>query len=238
MKTNLSIHLFIAVIITAGTACPAMSHAGESRIRILQNMTYHKEEVADVKNGERWIAIVESQGKYSARAVTVSVKTVKDDIVDADAGPFTGKEISSVPTAAFLIKGLPLKNGTPIPSYFTGTVPIDEGKPVEIKGAHSTLILKGKTNIHLKTDDYETKDAYQLIGEMDGKTFTLIEPMPTDDNVPHLIWAGDLNQDGQPDLFIDITNHYNVYHPALFLSKTGKNGTVYRKVAARYSVGC
>ncbi|MFZ4762200.1 MAG: hypothetical protein ACOYK8_05250 [Alphaproteobacteria bacterium] len=212
--------------------------AEKATIHILQNSIYHQDEVEDVKNGESWIAIIESNGKYTAKQVTISVKTVKDEVIDPEKGPFTGKEIISDPATAFLIKGIAIKTGTPIKAYPIDTSSIEGGKSIEIKGGLSTVKLLGKSKIHLKGDGYETNDAYQLIGIVDNQEFTLVAPTTLDDSFPQLIWAGDLNNDGQPDLLIDTTNHYNVSNPTLFLSKVSKDKITYHKVAERRSTGC
>lgn len=216
----------------------ASAHAKEVDVSILQNSTYHEDEIVDVRNGESWVAIVESNGKYTAKQVTVSVKTVRDAIVDPENGPFTGKEVTSEPTAIFLIKGIPLKSGASVKSYLIDTSPIADGRSVEIQGGLSTVKLLGKNGIHLKGDGYETNDAYQLIGKIDNEEFTFVAPTILDDNFPHLIWAGDLNNDDQPDLLIDTSNHYNLSIPTLFLSNVSKNKITYNKVVERRSVGC
>jgi hypothetical protein len=232
MKTNALIFLSMIMVLSAPVK------AEDASARILQNSTYHEDEVADVKNGESWIAIIKSNGKYMAKQVTVSVKTVKDEIVDPENGPFTGKEVTSDPAAAFLIKGIVIKTGTPIKAYPIDTASIEGGKSIEIKGDLSTVTLIGKSKIHLKGDGWETNDAYQLIGKVGNEEFMLMAPTPLDDTFPHLIWAGDLNNDGQPDLLIDTTNHYNLSNPTLFLSKINNSKITYHKVAERSSVGC
>ena len=227
-----------ALIFASTLAMCFSAPARAESIHILKNSTYHGDEVKDVSDGESWVAIVNSNGKYTAKQVVISVKTIKDLVLDSEDGSSTGREITSQPDSEFLIKGLPIKTGTAIKTYPIDTASIEGGKSVEIKGGLSTVTLLGKGKIYLKGDGYETNDAYQLTGKVDNEEFTIVAPTTLDDTFPHLIWAGDLNNDGQPDLLIDTTNHYNISNPTLFLSKVGKNKITYHKAAERRLAGC
>lgn len=50
--------------------------------------------------------------------------------------------------------------------------------------------------------------------------------------------AGDLDGDRALDLLIDLTDHYNVSRPTLFLSRGRRAGTLLERVATHESVGC
>lgn len=229
-----------AIFLSFSLIC--FSAYAESDIQIVQARSYHGDEVEDVKNGETWMAIIKSNGTYTAQPVTITVKAVKDEIVgDPEKGPFTGKEIISHPDyqdAEFLIKGMTLKAGRPIASPVIDGTSLAKGKTIKIKGSKGTVTLVRKDGIHLKRDGYETHDAYQLIGKVGNKEFPLTLPADSTNESPYLNWAGDLNQDGYPDFLLEMSDHYNVTHPTLFLSKVSKSGVSYDKVAERYSVGC
>jgi hypothetical protein len=53
-----------------------------------------------------------------------------------------------------------------------------------------------------------------------------------------VIRCGDLNRDGRLDLLIDLTDHYNVSRPTLFISSGTKSNILLIEVAEHYSVGC
>ena len=59
-----------------------------------------------------------------------------------------------------------------------------------------------------------------------------------DDAMPRLLFAGDLDRDGRLDLIFDITDHYNVSRPTLFLSSGAADGKPLRAAARYESVGC
>ena len=54
----------------------------------------------------------------------------------------------------------------------------------------------------------------------------------------HLLWAGDLDRDGRLDLLIDLSNHYNVSAPTLFLSAAAAVGELVAPVARLVTYGC
>ena len=56
--------------------------------------------------------------------------------------------------------------------------------------------------------------------------------------IPTLLWVGDLDRDGKPDLLIDLHRHYNVFLPTLFLSSEAGQGGILKQVASIRSVGC
>jgi hypothetical protein len=66
-------------------------------------------------------------------------------------------------------------------------------------------------------------------------------PVPVrfaEDGVPALVWAGDLDGDGRLDLYMDLTDHYNVTNYVLFLSSRAVTGELVKQVASRRYVGC
>lgn len=53
-----------------------------------------------------------------------------------------------------------------------------------------------------------------------------------------LLWSGDLNGDGRPDFILDLSSHYNIRMPTLFLSMSSGDAELVRVVAQQHSVGC
>ena len=70
-----------------------------------------------------------------------------------------------------------------------------------------------------------------------SQTLTTI-PRMGDLGEPHLIWAGDLDQDGKMDFLFDFKTHYYVRNLALFLSTAAKEGELVGKVAEWETTGC
>jgi len=77
-----------------------------------------------------------------------------------------------------------------------------------------------------------------LIGP-DGQSQDLGAPARfAEDGVPVLLWAGDLDRDGKIDLYMDLTDHYNVRDYVLLLSSHASGGLLVKRVASRRYVGC
>ena len=53
-----------------------------------------------------------------------------------------------------------------------------------------------------------------------------------------IIFSGDIDGDGLLDLVIDLSNHYNVSNPALFLSKPATSDNAVKLVGQHLRVGC
>ncbi len=53
-----------------------------------------------------------------------------------------------------------------------------------------------------------------------------------------LIWAGDLDGDGKLDLYVNVTQHYNVSERKLFLSSQAQKGQLVKEIAEFVTTGC
>ncbi len=53
-----------------------------------------------------------------------------------------------------------------------------------------------------------------------------------------VLFAGDLDGDGFPDLIIDTINHYNGSRPTLYLSKPARGNDLLKIMGWHVSVGC
>ena len=79
----------------------------------------------------------------------------------------------------------------------------------------------------------------QVLVRMDGYAESAgAAPLLGDDAMPALLFAGDLDRDGELDLLFDTTDHYNVSRPALFLSSQAGPGELLGEAARYESVGC
>ena len=57
------------------------------------------------------------------------------------------------------------------------------------------------------------------------------------DDLPQFLWASDLDGDGKVDVFLNLTNHYNLSKYVL-LSTHAKDGEILGKAAALLTSGC
>lgn len=202
---------------------------------------YHGADVSDVVTGQEWFAIVAPSAGYAAEKVRVSAEVVHDEIVDAK-GQDTGRKLVFKPTyinAIFYVRGLPLKSGSTL----------REVVPKEGWNGSSSIALSPNTSLHFPditliasakkmAQGREDAEGYQLAVVGRKSIQTLVEIPTLNDAEPKLLWSGDMNGDGIPDFLIDVSGHYDVSTPTLFLSRKRGQGVAYDKIAARTLSGC
>ena len=186
----------------------------------------------DIASGT-WLGLVKSVGTYSLQPVQVATL----DTTDACAG--NAILITSTPHAAeFLLR---------IPSLKPGAVRTATTTP--------TFIYPGQnTSWQVAPDQWFGVFAYGKAEPIQGNTLfsdylltighgrdldTLSFPtrFPAD-GLPTILWAGDLDRDGRPDLIADLTTHYEGHRWALFLSRGRRTPTRIEPVAERVEPGC
>ncbi|MEM7512736.1 MAG: hypothetical protein AAF388_17515, partial [Bacteroidota bacterium] len=53
-----------------------------------------------------------------------------------------------------------------------------------------------------------------------------------------ILWSGDIDRDGELDLLINTSHHYNLYLPTLYLSSRAEKGKLLRRMASFRATGC
>jgi len=91
-------------------------------------------------------------------------------------------------------------------------------------------------------DEYDRVRDYKLLitGKKNGTSIEQIflEQDYFDDSMIRFIWAGDIDKDGLPDLFLDISHKYSFSNPALFLSSKAGDNELLKLVAEIILSGC
>ena len=212
----------------------------KSEIQLLQVGAFHGDEVS-AKSGEIWLGLYPTPDGHALIPSRITVETVYDPFVD-NAGEQTGKVVSveEQTPPLFLIKGLSTS----------------ERESIKILSDTQTILSPGKS-LNLRLDD-ENESYLTVYGEGDvgPNGFTSLENYSlelsngqlsqellaygsTNGAIPTLLWAGDLDGDGQLDLLINATPHYTVYSaPMLFLSSMAQGGNLVQKVAIFIATGC
>jgi hypothetical protein len=180
----------------------------------------------------------------------VTVRPVFDGMLD-DPGQASGREVSSMLDDAHVVaflRGPGLRAGTvepatvapgdddsPLPHYtiaFHGRVyrirtqcDPDSGEPVEGQLQFDCrIVLSGVAG---------PQTLARMRGYRDGAAVHV-----GDDATPALLFAGDLDRDGELDLLFDVTDHYNKLQPTLFLSSPAATGEGLLQAAQFTQVGC
>lgn len=216
--------------------------------RMNQTGEFHGDE-ASARNGERWLALLlDPTNGDRISQVVVHVERVWDAIVD-EPGAKTGKKIT-IPEGndgVFLFRGIPSIRPRSIETICTIQT-LKPNAPVDLvlstgRSYQLTLVCsqpecskqwqRSTASLVLQCGDQRqvlrTYQASYEKGEFVGVG---------QEGEIRVLWAGDLNGDGALDFIIDLTDHYNMALPTLFLgTKKGAEGLV-AKSAQQMTLGC
>ncbi len=236
-----------------------LAQAAGSQPHAIQPLgSFHQGE-AVARNGERWLALwTRNDGSGSRLAdVRVSVARVEDPLIDA-VGQKTGEEVS-VPangreTPMMLLRGKGLNPGDVIAAQVEDRSA--DGLPAftfRLGGLESRLETRCTPHpAPAHEENGDTEHAQCRIELIAGKTRQTVLTMSAsrsagatvapwmlgDDAAPHVLFAGDLDRDGQLDLLLETSDHYNLSRPTLFLSSSARRSELLRRVSEHHAVGC
>lgn len=201
-----------------------------SKIDILVPGKYNSEEYDEATESKSWIALFQQADKslickkteITIEEVNCPIKYKRDQNI--------GRKISCIPSqssAMFLVSGLDVINGKTIKCY-------PNFKSVLLPTEHVTL-GKYKIRCQARVGGHSSIWDYKLIisGEKNGQLIeqVFLEKEGFDDAMIQFIWAGDLDEDGIPDLFMDTSHKYSFSNPALFLSSHSDKNKLLKMVS-------
>lgn len=227
-------------------ACCSLIAARVAAIELLVPGDYHGDEIA-AEDGATWHALVQDEhGSAHLEPRRVGIESVNDPVLDAEDGA-TGKRVGvGQDDVLFYVRDLPGVASGPVATAYAG-----RGDPLSLTGLDREFQLfdrnAGRLRLDCKGTDV-TRDCALLLSH-EGRVQALghwtadasageSQIMLGSDAWPHLRWAGDIDRDGRLDLLIDMTDHYNVSAPTLFLSTQAKDGELVGAAAVLRSVGC
>ncbi len=217
---------FIALTLLLSTASPAS--AVKPDVEVLVPGTWHGEDVSVPPSGR-----VQGFTRLSCVATgcvldvrTFAVQQVVDEMLDAP-GEETGRSVIS--QAEVLIRGADLRPG-PVPTTFHGRMLMNPGTSVQLRLGEETWRLAATTD-----DDCSNCPMTRLVVTRDGVDQELVSFSEHATAAPALMWAGDLDRDGQLDLIVDERINYAAANIAVYTSRGP--GTV-TELGRFYASGC
>jgi len=205
-------------------------------------------------DGERWLALRVDRAEAALRPTTVRVATVEDVLLDRP-GERSGQAVSSRPADDAILMFL---RG---PALVAGLVEQARVDMADGDGRHrfERALAFRDARYRLRSEctprggapvaGQVSFDCSIVLREQDGREQVLVRmdgyatgpgehAWLGDDAAPELLFAGDLDRDGELDLLFDTTHHYNVSRPTLFLSSQAGSGELLREVATHEATGC
>lgn len=209
---------------------------------------YHGDEVT-ARDREIWLTLVlDAEGRTHLEPRPVAIDAIHDAVLD-ELDAATGKRVGAgSDDALFHVRDIAgATAGNIVSAYIAG------GEPLIIDAQFDrSFQLDGRDAGNLRLEcgapdrDALTTCALRLRLGQRSQTLATWQAearvpgpwMLGNDAYPHLRWAGDLDRDGRLDLLIDVSDHYNVSQPTLFLSSQASDGELVHAAAALRSLGC
>lgn len=209
--------------------------------RLLGTGVYHADEVDSATLQNPWLGLFTgAKGSYLAPA-PILAKRVEDAVLDEE-GQKTGWEITTAvkDSSVILLSGAKgLAKGAVETIKLPRRVLPGEEVAFSFRGRQYKLYATGKKKARggeTIYSDYRLFMQYDVNGEKQDQL--LVSHPVLDEAMTQILFAGDLNRDGLPDLLLDTSWHYNALVPTLYLSRTGAENGLLEVEALHMSVGC
>jgi uncharacterized protein YneR len=223
--------------------------ARPAKITLVETGDFFYNEEVTVKNGERVLGLYVTEGGSSLIESRIRLKPAADPTAPAGEKQMTGVSINvdQPGKPVFLVKGAAVLKPGPTSTIYLGgeakehelvnTENLASSKPRKLKlGAKEyqlkVLVRKARTVETLSPDCVELKMALVF----DKKTQVLSTEQDVDPvNSPRtwkLLWAGDVDGDGNLDLYVNLSSDGVGDEMKLFLSSQAKPGQLVREIVS------
>jgi len=235
MKTTL-----VALVVLIVSITVAADNEPFDELRILETGCFHGSEIAPIADSSNWLGLYSTDSGFALEPMLVAYSKCQDVVIDEDRDT-TGALISVdsdndplllIQTDGSLTVGL-------VPMYVSRTVFINSDTTIVFD--HYQLVGRGdvdESEARPDSDPLFLNYTVTLYDDHDSSQVLVHYDRASTDGMPQLLWAGDIDGDNQTDLILDITNHYNVRHLALYLSSKAAPGKLVKLVAQLRLTGC
>ena len=198
----------------------------QPEVQILQVGEFFCEITAETN--EVWLGLYPTKSGYTLMPSTVRVDAFYDPTIGDDENVMGATRVS-VPgqnPPLFLIKGLDSLKAGMVKTLFSGRLPLESSLEFTLDNESTyTIAAFGGLKSNSVSVDYKVElvkgSRSQVICSFDMANAA----------VSYLLWAGDVDRDGELDLLIDSICDYSASGPALFLSSLAEQGNLLQKAA-------
>ena len=207
-------------------------------ISIILPTSYNSADLDSTIESKTWVGLFSNVNDNSVTCykTKLKMKPVHSPMVDEE-GEMSGIKIYCEGYAndpMLLIAGIEIPENIKIDSYKGLKNRLLPGESMQL--GDNTIKALGTM------DEYDRVSDYKLLitGFKNGTGIkqVFLEQNHFDDSMIQFIWAGDIDKDGFPDLFLDISHKYSFSNPALFLSSKAGDNELLKLVAEIILSGC
>jgi hypothetical protein len=243
MRRALKIFLILFGTLAA-TAVNNSAGISQQSQRLIEPGEFHGEEIS-AQSGEKWLGLHITDENSMLLIYRLKVDAVHDLVVDEE-GQATGKRVAvDLPLEPlFLIKGVKNVSAGPVTTAFrdngVSAARLDESSPMTVTLGETTYVLKVTGSEDTAKCPYQSLPRNARLVLVNGESRQVLYSLQDCGSDPSwsLVWAGDLDRDGKLDLYLDVTQHYNVSERKLFLSSPAGEGRLVKEVAEFVRGGC
>ncbi|MGI8670450.1 MAG: hypothetical protein ACR2J3_11510 [Aridibacter sp.] len=194
-----------------------------------------------IKSGESWFGFFTENGKESIRKTKIKIKKSKENTLD-----WTDIDTTDLKRPAFLVKSVRgIKNGK-VKTVFRGNVQLEDfdySEETEIKYGFSKKLKLNEVEYVFRTEKRVSENGEDLIVlllEKDGTSQIITFVYGNEDTpVGNFYWAGDLDNDGKLDFYMDFWGYEKgYYNSGLFISSEAKKGRLVEEFGYFMFGGC
>jgi hypothetical protein len=241
MKCKLSIcTLILFVLAFRGMDLSATQQQISQSVELLETGAFHGDEIT-ARTSEKWLGLYIEDGHSTLLNYRVTVEAVFDEILQ-ETDEKTGKRVSvDLPLQpVFLVKAKFLSGGPVTTLFGQDSKALEVASPLTFELAETSYVLKvvGSEDTAKCSEQTLPKNArLVLTSGQSGQVLYSLQGCG-DDASWSLLWAGDLDRDGKLDLYVNVTQHYNISERKLFLSSQAGESELVRQVAELVTSGC
>ena len=206
----------------------ALTEFGQSQVQILQVGEFFCEITAEPN--KLWLGLYPMKNGYSLMSSVIRVEAFYNPTIgdDENVTGATRVLVQGQTAPLFLVAGLDILKTGMVKTLFSGRLPLPMESSLEFaldNGSNYSITAFGS----LKSNSDTVGHKVELVKGNRSQVICSFDTINA--AVSYLLWAGDIDRDGQLDLLIDTVCDYNASGPALFLSSLSEAGSLLQKVA-------
>lgn len=211
----------------------------DAKPRLIETGEFHDGEV-QVRTGETWLGLFVSPKSSELAEVRVKISPVRDAEKSNSGRSDQEVTVSDPRVPVFLVKNCPSLQPSRVQTVFSQNLQLSNQTDISLKLNDLTYRLHVRTADTSEGMFISNPDA-QLILSLPGRKQVLyaLKGHKTIQNpVWSLNWAGDIDGDGRLDLYVTVTDHYNIAEKRLYLSSPARGIRLVKNVASFTTTGC